>query len=344
MTVHVVSGRRWAYLGAALGGTVSIAANIAHSYVPPAGVTAVGWSPNAGAVIGAVFWPVALFVATEILTRVAWPSGRAWWLLRWTGMLPVAFVAALVSYRHLSGLLGFYGEEPIVRVLGPFAVDGLMVMATGAILATGHHHRTINQSVSVPVAAVPDTTVRPAPTPTVSAVPAPGTTPDPANDPKPTTAPTATPESVAVRADVPTPADVAARVTASPTRIPLRPDTRPRPGTARVPQPRPRTPQPTTTAGPLAAPATDTSVTEPEPAQLPLPYVVDPVLLAKAREIAGQYRTEHGVPIKPGQLAARLRVNSEQATQALAVIDLGPNPPTKPIPTVNGNRPNRTTR
>ena len=30
-----VSGRRWAYIGAALGGTVSIAANIAHSYVPP---------------------------------------------------------------------------------------------------------------------------------------------------------------------------------------------------------------------------------------------------------------------------------------------------------------------
>src|ERR687890_2184295 len=156
-----VSGRRWAYLGAALGGTVSIAANIAHSYVPPTGVTG-EWSPRAGAVIGAVFWPVALFVATEILTRVAWPTGRVWWLLRWTGMLPVAFVAALVSYRHLSGLLAFYGEEPVVSVLGPLAVDGLMVMATGAILATGHRQHTTT-SVSVPV--VPDTPplVRPAP-------------------------------------------------------------------------------------------------------------------------------------------------------------------------------------
>ena len=36
MTMHL-SGRRWAYIGAALGGTVSIAANIAHSYVPPTG-------------------------------------------------------------------------------------------------------------------------------------------------------------------------------------------------------------------------------------------------------------------------------------------------------------------
>ena len=77
-TITVSRGRRWAYLGAALGGTVSIAANIAHSYVPPTGATAEDWSPRAGAVVGAVFWPVALFVATEILTRVAWPSGRAW--------------------------------------------------------------------------------------------------------------------------------------------------------------------------------------------------------------------------------------------------------------------------
>src|SRR5215213_3710676 len=144
-----MSGRRWAYLGAALGGIVSIAANIAHSYVPPHGVTA-EWSPRAGAVVGAVFWPIALFVATEILTRVTWPTGTAWWLLRWTGMLPVAAVAALVSYRHLSGLLRFYGEEPIVSVLGPLAVDGLMVMATGAILATGQPERTTSESVSVP--------------------------------------------------------------------------------------------------------------------------------------------------------------------------------------------------
>src|SRR3982751_5635788 len=167
----VVSGRRWAYLGAALGGTVSIAANIAHSYVPPTGAAG-DWSPRAGAVVGAVFWPVALFVATEILTRVAWPSGRAWWLLRWAGMLPVAVVAALVSYRHLSGLLRFYGEEPIVCVLGPLAVDRLMVMATGAILATSHHPHTTT-SVSVP--AVPDAPSRvPAPTP-----PGPAATPSP---------------------------------------------------------------------------------------------------------------------------------------------------------------------
>lgn len=128
-------GRGWAYGGALLGGAVSIAANVAHSYVPPEHAAA-SWSPHTGAVIGAVFWPAALFVAIEILARTGWPSGRRWVLLRFGGLVPVAVVAALVSYRHLSGLLAFYGEDAITATLGPLAVDGLMVMATGALIAT----------------------------------------------------------------------------------------------------------------------------------------------------------------------------------------------------------------
>jgi hypothetical protein len=73
------------------------------------------------------------------------------------------------------------------------------------------------------------------------------------------------------------------------------------------------------------------------------PTTVDPGLLRRASEAARQYRTEHGTPITPGQLAARLRVNSEQAAQALAVLDLDPDSPNTPQPTVNG-RPVRTTR
>lgn len=128
------AGRGWAYAGAMLGGVVSIAANIAHSYVPPA-ESPQGWAPEPGAVIGAVFWPVALVVAVEILARTAWPEGRRWLALRFAGLLPVAVVAAMVSYRHLSGLLAFYGEDAITSRVGPLAVDGLMVMASGALLA-----------------------------------------------------------------------------------------------------------------------------------------------------------------------------------------------------------------
>src|SRR5919199_4611749 len=126
--------RGWAYVGALLGGAVSVAANVAHSYVPPA--TALGiWGPPAGAILGAVFWPVALFVAIEILARTAWPAGWRWVVLRFLGLLPVALVAAIVSYRHMSGLLAFYGEDPLTVRIGPLAVDGLMVMAGGALLA-----------------------------------------------------------------------------------------------------------------------------------------------------------------------------------------------------------------
>jgi hypothetical protein len=130
-----VSGRGWAYVGAILGGTVSIAANVAHSYVPPTGAAA-GWSPQVGAVAGAIFWPIALFVVTEMLARVAWPDGWRWIVARFAGLLPVALVAAFVSYRHLSGLLAFYCEDRLTTMFGPLAVDGLMVMATAALLAT----------------------------------------------------------------------------------------------------------------------------------------------------------------------------------------------------------------
>ena len=129
------AGRSWAYLGALVGAGVSVAANVAHSYVPPADAPA-SWSPHTGAVVGAVFWPVALLVAIEVLARVAWPVGGRWLIVCFGGLGPVATVAAVVSYRHLSGLLSFYGEDAITATISPLAVDGLMVMATGALLAT----------------------------------------------------------------------------------------------------------------------------------------------------------------------------------------------------------------
>jgi uncharacterized membrane protein YecN with MAPEG domain len=338
----VLSGRSWAYTFAALGGLVSIAANVAHSYVPPQGVAS-GWAPQPGAVVGAIVWPIFLFGAVELLARVAWPDGLRWQLLRWGGMVPVAAVAALVSYRHLSGLLAFYGEEPIVCILGPLAVDGLMVMATGAILATGHTQHTTTvaaattptPAISVPatavsVPAVDDVNdVRPAPT---DAVPPASTTAATADGTAP--AAPATEPAPATPLEVPTPAQLAARVTPSPTSIPLRPANRP---AATRPSPRPRTTAPTSTATPLAAPAADTPVIEPEPAQLPLPYTVDPAVIVNAREVARRYRTENGQTISAGQLAARLRVNSEVAAEALKVLALDPDNATSPISHVNGS-------
>ncbi|MEU1756980.1 DUF2637 domain-containing protein [Micromonospora matsumotoense] len=143
------SGRGWAYVGVILGGVVSIAANIAHTYLPnppddaPAGwAPDPGWSPSPLAVALSVFWPVALFVTVEILTRIPWGNGASSVFARVAGVLPVAVVAAVVSYRHLSGLLAHFGEDPLTIAIGPLAVDGLMVMASAALLVTSRRSRT----------------------------------------------------------------------------------------------------------------------------------------------------------------------------------------------------------
>jgi hypothetical protein len=127
-------GRAWPYAGLALGGGVSVAANVAHSYVPPPSAAS-GWTPSPGAVLLAAFWPAAVFVAVEIMARAQWAAGRRWVLVRWGGLAPVALVAAVVSYRHLAGLLDYYGEDAVTVAIGPLAVDGLMIVSTGALLA-----------------------------------------------------------------------------------------------------------------------------------------------------------------------------------------------------------------
>ena len=338
-------GRGWAYIGVGLGGLVSIAANVAHSFIPP-GAAPTGWAPEPGAVVGAIVWPVFLFIAVEILARVAWPHGRIWQAVRWAGLLPVAVVAALVSYRHLSGLLAHYGEEGLVVRLGPIAVDGLMVMAAGALLATGRHRNTPDIALNSEPTAMAAAPARPvvvsssAPASTLTSVPSTADTavPSRADVPAPSIvdielSPVDTDPVVLVPAPtpVPSPATVAARIT-TPRPTPTAPAAEPR-AAARPARPRPSCPP--TPAAPLAPSATDTPVTAPDAAQHAA-LVVSPDLLARARHVARQYRTEHGTPITAGQLAVRLKVTSEHATQALALLDLAPDSPTTPIPTVNG--------
>ena len=204
-------GRGWAYTGALLGGVVSVAANVAHSYVPPAEADT-GWSPEVGAVIGAVFWPLALFVAVEILTRIAWPAGGRWVWLRFVGLLPVALVAAVVSYRHLSGLLTFYGEDALTATVGPLAVDGLMVMATGALLATARARADAEPFTTedTTTATAPDTEAASLAdtTPAITQAPRPAT--DAAATPAPVRARKRTPARTGKR--TPAPADTAIAV------------------------------------------------------------------------------------------------------------------------------------
>jgi hypothetical protein len=137
--------RGWlvAWLSFVVGGLVSVAANIAHTLYPTAAQlatwTAAGnpadtWAPSPGAMAFAAFWPIALILSVEVLTRVSWRPGFLFGLARYGGTTLVATVAAVMSYRHMSGLLAIWGEDAWGAHIGPLAVDGLMVVAAAALL------------------------------------------------------------------------------------------------------------------------------------------------------------------------------------------------------------------
>lgn len=112
----------WA--GFLLGIAASIAANVAHA------------QPEVGPRLAGAFVPVALLLAVEAMSRPKWRrSGKRWGLVRYGGTGLVAAVAAVMSYRHMVGLLERYGEDPLNAHLGPLAVDGLMVVCGFALLA-----------------------------------------------------------------------------------------------------------------------------------------------------------------------------------------------------------------
>jgi hypothetical protein len=123
------SGKAIAWLSFTLGIAVSIAGNIGHA-------ASDGMKPGEWA--GAAFWPLALMLTIEILTRVRWQPGKRWTAARIAGLVLVAAVAAVLSYRHLAGLMTYWGEDKLNAHLGPLAVDGLMLVAATALLSISH--------------------------------------------------------------------------------------------------------------------------------------------------------------------------------------------------------------
>lgn len=134
-------GKAWATAGFLLGVAMSVAGNVAHTSHPSAaalaaaGKTAAQWHPERGAQLAAAFFPLALLVTVEVLARVQWPTGWSWATARYGGTALVAAVAAIVSYLHLRGLLLAYGEDGLTALIGPLAVDGLMIVCGFALIA-----------------------------------------------------------------------------------------------------------------------------------------------------------------------------------------------------------------
>ena len=140
-----MSGRRFAYAGVIVGLGVSIWANVAHAMTAP--------HPEPGALGMAGFWPLALFLALEVLSRTRWAGGRALLVAR-GGVALVAAVAAVVSWLHLHGLLTHYGESAVSALAGPLAIDGLMAVSAAALLA-GERPAPAMAVVSAPAAESP---------------------------------------------------------------------------------------------------------------------------------------------------------------------------------------------
>ncbi|MFD0685882.1 DUF2637 domain-containing protein [Actinomadura fibrosa] len=147
--------RVWATAAFLLGVVVSVAANVAHTYYVPGA----SGRPPLGAQLAAAFYPLALLLVVEILARVPWPRSLGWAFARYGGTAVVALVAALVSYRHMAALLDAYGEDVLTSRIGPLAVDGLMVVASFALLALGRPSGNQDAPDVLPVAeaeALPD--------------------------------------------------------------------------------------------------------------------------------------------------------------------------------------------
>lgn len=154
-------GAAWATIAFLLGVGVSVAANVAHTWHPSptvlaaAGKTAAQWRPEAGAQAMAAFYPLALLLTIEILARAPWPHSFGWSAGRYGGAAMVAGVAAIVSYRHMSGLLAAYGEDRLTSAIGPLSVDGLMVVASFALLAIGKARTAVPDQVHDQTGRVP---------------------------------------------------------------------------------------------------------------------------------------------------------------------------------------------
>lgn len=123
------SGKRWARSGLGLGAGLSVIGNVAHAVLLISPVSL--WLRIPFAVV----WPVALFVGIEVLVRIDWRQKFIDYAGRFLLVGPVSVVAAVVSYLHLHSLMVLASEDTFSAIIGPAAVDGLMIGCTVALLA-----------------------------------------------------------------------------------------------------------------------------------------------------------------------------------------------------------------
>lgn len=139
-------GKLWtgavAYVSLLVGAGLSVAGNLADTYR-----TRGADVDNLDRVMAAG-WPLLVLLAIEMFVSPRWSTARMFQVWRWLGCLAVGGMAMVVSWTHLHDLMASRGQLYLVSVLGPLAIDGMAIMATGLILSTRvrGHVRTVESA------------------------------------------------------------------------------------------------------------------------------------------------------------------------------------------------------
>lgn len=153
----------WFALGGFLLGSVeSVAFNVLAAFISPTGYTFANWLPNLPSLAGAAVWPIALLVSVEVLARVEWETGWGWWLVRVGGIVAVAASSAVISYFHIHDVLVYWKYGALQAFVGPFVIDGQMLISGFALYAIGRASRaalTASQDAAAEAPATPSRTL-----------------------------------------------------------------------------------------------------------------------------------------------------------------------------------------
>ncbi len=106
---------------------LSVLANVGHTLLADSTV------PVWLRMIGAIAWPVLVFLGVDITVKTAWDaiSGKRGgiWLARLLILVP-GVPAGITSYEHMHAVLLAMGERPFIAAIGPGAVDLMMIGCT----------------------------------------------------------------------------------------------------------------------------------------------------------------------------------------------------------------------
>lgn len=106
---------------------LSVLANVGHTLLADSQV------PVWLRMIGAIAWPVLVFLGVDITVKTAWDAitGRRGgiWLARLLILVP-GIPAGITSYEHMHAVLLAMDEKPFIALIGPGAVDLMMIGCT----------------------------------------------------------------------------------------------------------------------------------------------------------------------------------------------------------------------